>query len=74
MTWGTIQDKSLEEGKYREEVKKKKWATTTLWLLCAPPHLTRINRNINLQTACHLKNMTWRKKEDKLSINYIYFL
>jgi len=48
MKWGTNQDESLEEGKYREEVKKKKTGhNNTLWLPCGS-HLPSINRNINL--------------------------
>jgi len=38
---------NLEEGKYREEVKKKNWPQQFCGCLVAP-HLTRINRNINL--------------------------
>jgi hypothetical protein len=56
MTWGghklwkgTVQDKSLEEGKYRKEVTKIPCHNITLWLPCGPSHLPRTKRDINLQ-------------------------
>jgi hypothetical protein len=43
MTWsghklwkGTVQDESLEVGKYREEVTKIPFHNITLWLPCGP--------------------------------------
>jgi len=42
MKWGTNQDESLEEGKYREEVKKKKTQQYSVAAMCPPtsPGLT----------------------------------